>query len=376
MIEQTKSTLTALEENKKVFEDPINFDPYRSNFSFNTLKLDNTNRNSYFYKIKKNNFKTPISSGLSKIRFFSPIKMGSMSCTSTTGFLLSDNKFNILNQVNSEKKNSIIIVDNDEDDKDNEKLLDEMKSYGTPKYSKKNINMNGESRRYSSSFIDLQMRNKLKNVVLKNKNILKSDVNNNEFDLSGSHENDKFERKKFKSSSKLIKVKKSKSKVSLFSSANKKDSSSKSQLSKREENKKLSHLNIKNKKVLLNMKKTFNYDMFKDPLNFLYDNIKNKQQIKKKDVDNIKKYFKSKGKNLNLNFNSIDIIKKANIITNQMDIERKTKRVFHPHLTYKHIQKLDDVTQINKKVHKLHIDYMNQLFDFKSKNSESIQAYL
>ena len=108
----------------------------------------------------------------------------------------------------------------------------------------------------------------------------------------------------------------------------------------------------------------------------LYDNIKKKQQIKKADIERIKKYFKLKGKNFNLNFNSIDIIKKAKFITNQMDIERKTKRVFQPYLTYKQIQKLDDVTQINNKVHKLHIDYMNHIFDFKSKNSESIQAYL
>ncbi len=72
----------------------------------------------------------------------------------------------------------------------------------------------------------------------------------------------------------------------------------------------------------------------------------------------------------------MDIIKEAKIITDKLDIERKTKRVFHPFLNYKQIEKLDDVNKLNDKVYGLDFEYMNQIFDFKSRNSESIQAQL
>ena len=387
MINETKNTLNALEENKNIFEDTKGFDPlFSNNFTFNTLKINKSTRNNYINNLKINNIKTALSSSLKKSRFFSPNKTGRMSSTTSTGFLLSDKKIYKLNHVENEKKNSAIIIDND-DALENQKSLDEVKVIDTPKYSKIKTNLKRSSRRYSSPFVDMQVKNNLINVLKKN-NILKNDANNNEFDLSGSFENDKYKNRIYQSSSKLIKVKKQKNRVSLFSPINNKDSlqksnyiSKKSSISPREESKKIvSYFNIKNKNRngngLFNMKKSFNYDKFKDPLILLYDNIKKKQQIKKADIERIKKYFKLKGKNFNLNFNSIDIIKKAKFITNQMDIERKTKRVFQPYLTYKQIQKLDDVTQINNKVHKLHIDYMNHIFDFKSKNSESIQAYL
>ena len=387
MINETKNTLNALEENKNIFEDTKGFDPlFSNNFTFNTLKINKSTRNNYINNLKINNIKTALSSSLKKSRFFSPNKTGRMSSTTSTGFLLSDKKIYKLNHVENDKKNSAIIIDND-DALENQKSLDEVKVIDTPKYSKIKTNLKRSSRRYSSPFVDMQVKNNLINVLKKN-NILKNDANNNEFDLSGSFENDKYKNRIYQSSSKLIKVKKQKNRVSLFSPINNKDSlqksnyiSKKSSISPREESKKIvSYFNIKNKNRngngLFNMKKSFNYDKFKDPLILLYDNIKKKQQIKKTDIERIKKYFKLKGKNFNLNFNSIDIIKKAKFITNQMDIERKTKRVFQPYLTYKQIQKLDDVTQINNKVHKLHIDYMNHIFDFKSKNSESIQAYL
>ena len=387
MINETKNTLNALEENKNIFEDNKGFDPlFSNNFTFNTLKINKSTRNNYINNLKINNIKTALSSSLKKSRFFSPNKTGRMSSTTSTGFLLSDKKIYKLNHVENDKKNSAIIIDND-DALENQKSLDEVKVIDTPKYSKIKTNLKRSSRRYSSPFVDMQVKNNLINVLKKN-NILKNDANNNEFDLSGSFENDKYKNRIYQSSSKLIKVKKQKNRVSLFSPINNKDSlqksnyiSKKSSISPREESKKIvSYFNIKNKNRngngLFNMKKSFNYDKFKDPLILLYDNIKKKQQIKKADIERIKKYFKLKGKNFNLNFNSIDIIKKAKFITNQMDIERKTKRVFQPYLTYKQIQKLDDVTQINNKVHKLHIDYMNHIFDFKSKNSESIQAYL
>ena len=72
----------------------------------------------------------------------------------------------------------------------------------------------------------------------------------------------------------------------------------------------------------------------------------------------------------------MDIIKQAKNITQKLDIEKKTKRIFQPYLSYKQIQKLDNITKLNNKVYALDINYMNHIFDFKSKNSESIQANL
>ena len=77
-----------------------------------------------------------------------------------------------------------------------------------------------------------------------------------------------------------------------------------------------------------------------------------------------------------LNFNSMDIIKQAKNVTQKLDIEKKTKRIFQPYLSYKQIQKLDNITKLNNKVYALDINYMNHIFDFKSKNSESNQANL
>ena len=72
----------------------------------------------------------------------------------------------------------------------------------------------------------------------------------------------------------------------------------------------------------------------------------------------------------------MDIIKQAKRVTNRLDIEKKTKKVFQSYLTYKQIQKLDNIKILNDKVYKLDIDYMNHIIDFKSKNSESIQTNL
>ena len=101
-----------------------------------------------------------------------------------------------------------------------------------------------------------------------------------------------------------------------------------------------------------------------------------KNKIKKEDTDNIKNYLSSKGKNIDLNFTPMNFIKKVKIITDKFDIEGRTKKVFHPYLTYKQVQKLDDVTKMNKRVFKLDYNYLAHLFDFKSRNSESIQALI
>ena len=71
----------------------------------------------------------------------------------------------------------------------------------------------------------------------------------------------------------------------------------------------------------------------------------------------------------------MDIIRQAKKITDRMDIERKTKKVFQPHLTYEQLKRLDDVKEINKKLNKLDVEYLNRIFDYKSKSSDSLQLY-
>ena len=240
------------------------------------------------------------------------------------------------------------------------------------------------SLKYKSNFI--KKRNSGKDKI----NINITSRRNSEFSsLENQDKIRKIKNKENHSTSNLIKIKKNNIKRVSFLSPiiNRKKSLPKNNILsninnitnkyKKEENAKNTfYNNPKNKKGFFNMKKPFNYDKYKDPLILLYDNIKNKPQIKKEDVDDIKKYLTSKGKTINLNFHFIDFFKQVKRITDHIDIERKTKRVFHPFLTYKQIQKLDEVTKINSKVYGLDIDYMNHIFDFKSSNSESIQANL
>lgn len=125
----------------------------------------------------------------------------------------------------------------------------------------------------------------------------------------------------------------------------------------------------------INKSQTFHYVYGLDPLTLLYEGIKDKQKIRQSDFDKIKLYLKKTGKKININLKSMDIINQAKRITDRLDIERKTKKVFQEHLTYEQHQKLDKIKEVNKKLYKLDVDYMNHIFDYKSKNSDSIQLY-
>ena len=64
----------------------------------------------------------------------------------------------------------------------------------------------------------------------------------------------------------------------------------------------------------------------------------------------------------------MDIIKKAKIITDKMDIEQKTKKVFQAYLPYEKIKKLEGIRDINRRVKALDISFVNQIINFKAKN--------
>ena len=86
--------------------------------------------------------------------------------------------------------------------------------------------------------------------------------------------------------------------------------------------------------------------------------------------------MKANGKTINNNLRPMDIIHKFKIITNRFDVEKKTKKVFHPNLTYEQLKKLKNIRGVNKALNKLDVDYMNHLFDYKSKSGDDIQLFL
>ena len=67
----------------------------------------------------------------------------------------------------------------------------------------------------------------------------------------------------------------------------------------------------------------------------------------------LKPNFVKKGK-MDESMNSLksiyvmDIIKNAKIITDKMDIEQRTKRVFQSHLSYEQTKKLESIRDINR----------------------------
>ena len=398
MINDTKNTLNCINENKNTFEDPKNFDPIYS-YNFNTIRLNKSRKNNFFNKISLNNYKTPLSNSTNTIRFFSPNNKTRMNSTNSTGFLLSDKKFFPKSGLKATINKIININQNDKLNNDNS----DQKLNNILRYSKINSNYkNTKRRRYSSTFIDIKKKNKLISSLKHNqnsphrkqssgKNIAELDVTSARNSIYSSIENDdknkKIKNKDYLSTSKLIKINKKNNRIS-FSPISKESSFKNNYISKKynlaQNKKSLENLgitnslniNVQKSQSLFNIKKPFDYNKYKDPLIVLYEDIKKKQQMKKTDIDNIKQYLKSKGKTINLDFNSMDIIKQAKRVTNRLDIEKKTKRVFQSYLTYKQIQKLDNLTKLNDKVYKLDIDYMNHIVDFKSKNSESIQANL
>ena len=395
MINETKNTLNCLNENKNTFDDPKNFDPLYS-YNFNNIRINKAIKNNFYNKINLNNYKTPLSNSTNTIRFFSPNNKTRMNSTISTGFLLSDKKFfkKTGEKAPLNKKISINQYDNLKDD------ISVQKSNNFLKYSKISNNYKNPNlkRRYSSTFIDIKKKNKLISSLKYNQNSPHNGKKNVELDatsgrnsvyssMDNDDKNKKIKNKDFQSSSKLIKINKKNNRIS-FSPISKESSFKNNYISKKYnivptkknlEKKGIANslnINLYNNKSFLNLKKPFDYNKYKDPLIVLYEDIKKKQQIKKTDVDNIKKYLNSKGKNINLDFNSMDIIKQAKRVTNKIDIEKQTRRVFQSYLNYKQIQKLDNLTKLNDKVYNLEFNYMNHIVDFKSKNSESIQANL
>jgi hypothetical protein len=127
-----------------------------------------------------------------------------------------------------------------------------------------------------------------------------------------------------------------------------------------------------NKNGVMNMKKALNKN--KNQLMIVYDNIKNRKKINEKDREDMKNYFVKKGR-MDESMNSLksiyimDIIKNAKIITDKMDIEQRTKKVFQSHLSYEQTKKLESIRDVNRQVKGLDINYVKNIIKYKSNKS-------
>ena len=124
-----------------------------------------------------------------------------------------------------------------------------------------------------------------------------------------------------------------------------------------------------NKNGAVNMKKVLNKN--KSQLMSVYDNIKSRKKLNEKDKEDMKNYFVKKGR-MDESMNSLksiyvmDIIKNAKIITDKMDIEQRTKRVFQSHLSYEQTKKLESIRDINRQLKRLDINYIKDIIKYKS----------
>ena len=430
IIDKTKETLDALFQNKAIFEDPAYFDPsYNKKFVLKSRNYEYKFRRTYNYKDNSqipniNKFKEKEKDN------YSPNRTAKMS-TISTGFFHPDK-----NKSKTDKKEDEILI-NDINNNTNTNS-DANAIFKKTKINKEKSLRKAASSVFSfgikNNLIDILKNEPNKVIKLKAKNIekIENEKKTPRESISSSIQidNDKIKKEKIiqlqknlgvinnnissgriseeeniakilsnKSTSKIINSqKKSRAssisaikdlskdkdnskdsinfrKKSIFKNNDKKVIKYKSQAvikikqknEKKERQSISSYINFKNQ--------SFNYNLGKDPVVVLYEGIKDKQKIKQNDVENIKVYFKKSGKTINKNLKSMDIIRQAKRITERLDIEKKTKKVFQPHLTYEHLRRLDSVKQINKKLDKLDVEYLNHIFDYKSKSADSLRLY-
>ena len=356
MIDETKNTLSDLVENKNLFEDPKNFRLYYS-YDFNKIKNKNS-RNIYLNK--SNIVDTP-----NRNRLLSSNKNGRLSNTMITGFYLSDKK----NSIKKDENKNIF---------SNENLDHNLKKsqFKKIRYLSKRFSSNVSDINLKTPFIKSYKNRRIsaiKNRINFSRNSIDKELNSLRNSLLSSDNNNKMAQ----STSQFFKYHRNNKSINFFEPLTNKNKKVKIKSIFSKNRKTSEEKNENTQKDQLNEMKEFTFKKKEEPcLIEIYDDIKNKNKIKKKDIDNIKKYFSFNGKKINPEINPLYIIKAANEITNRLDIEKTTKRVFQPYLSYKQIQKLENIEKINDKMFNLRYDYMSRIFDFKARNSESIHNYI
>ena len=372
MINHTKKTLKALFQNKSLFEDPIYYDPlYLTLNSHSNKKLYLKSRNGN--DKNKTIYNNISSSNYLKENNFSPNKTGKMNSTASTGFYIPDKK-NM--DMNSDKKG---ILDSSNKNTNTNKII--------------NLNSNDKIRKFKravSTIYDGEKKylfqskkgpnNTRKSIVVEKKDgkyclssIFIGNDNDKNKNTKNNNRSEEENINKIMSSKSISKSHHIPRRSNFFSYIN----SNKLKLSKNNSDLNTENKDDKNGVNYIQFKNVqFNYDIGKDPLGIIYEGIKNKQKIKEKDIDKINSYMKTNGKTININLRPMDIIHKFKIITNRFDVENKTKKVFHSNLTYEQLKKLQNIRGVNKALNKLDIDYMNHIFDYRSKSGDDIQLFL
>ena len=410
LIDKTKKTINALFKNKKFFEDPSYFGQ-----KFSETNFKNTSDFIYKYTYNNNNtLKNNLSSpDLIRDNYYSPNKTFKMNSTMSTGFFIPDKSKDLNNSKKNEKLNY-------SDSKTKHVEFREIKRNESKKNARKSISSSILNGSIKNNAIDNLNESKKANIsVLNNHNSIEMEKNSDRDSISSfiNHENDFFKKiiitKKNNDSKskndeentskflpKIASLKhvyflKKNSRNSSLSRIRDKYSSKeydfflkKRNSSIKAKDKNNSHLynnysdiNIRNSdKLFKNMNNTLinyknlqkmNSNESQKPIYMLYENLKDKHKIKEDDLNEINTYLNKTGKKFTKNVKSMDIIRQAKKISDKLDVEKSAKKAFQTYLTFEQIQRLSKIKIVNKKLDKLDADYMNQIFEYKSKGNES-----
>ena len=102
-------------------------------------------------------------------------------------------------------------------------------------------------------------------------------------------------------------------------------------------------------------------------LSALYEGIKSKHKLNYFDTKDIETFFTQNGKKIRNNLRLMDIISQVKQSMHKYDIEQKTKKISQSNLTSEQNDKLIQLKDINNQIEMLHIYYMNNIFDCKSR---------
>ena len=361
IIEKTLKTLNDLDKNKNLFDDESY--PLDINSKIENLR----------------NFISPVKTPYSTRNKFHVVenKNSKMNSTQSTAFYLSGKRFYTNNNnnktfsgLNDNKQNLSNAEDKLETDLKSDNLkLDEIKP--------KKINLN----RLSEPIIERESKLSSNTLGIKhmpskkfvNRITMKYLTNIKPNFLSKINQDKLKNLTKNLTSKNILNISK-KSKITFQSQlSNFKNLSSKSQL----EN--LKEYNSSQKKVnfaqddysnrLLNKNNLISKNKLQ--LYLLYEDIKKGKSSIEKNNEDIKKYFTKRGRmdesnNLFKKIKTMDIINKAKFITDKIDIEQRTKKVFQTYLNYEQEKKLEGVKNINRKIKGLDLDYINRIIKCKT----------
>ena len=366
IIKTTLKTINDLDKNKNLFEDI-------------SIPLDINS------KIEKSrNFLSPNKTPYSTRNKFhiSENKKTKMNNTQSTAFNLSEKGFyeknknnKIFSGINNNKQNDTHEEDKLESEIKNDKSkLDEIKP--------KKINLNKfsdsieENESKTNSMNSLQIINKPSKKI--SNRYTSKYLTNIKPKILAKIDQDKFKNLTKNFTTKNIVNISKKNKISFQSQlSNVKDLSSKGHFENiKEKNSIQKRVNFNlndNLNKLMNTKNVISKS--RSSLYSLYEDIRKRKKIQETNDDDLKKYFVKRGRldesmDLLKKVYTMDIISKTKFISDKIDIEQKTKKVFQTFLSYEQEKKLEGVKEINRKVKGLDNEYINRIIKYKTNKNE------